>query len=184
MIACGSDHGHIYTFSVGTTKYLQKIRHGSFKSLVQVLSVCISFHLPFIILSYYQGSTTRERYLIASGTNDKMPDINVWEKQVYIYIYIFECILMIFKEESIYWVGTRLQMQLIYGFNYCFDFAQSSGVIWSLCKQRLSSRFYENYHRCRRRWSDNCQIHWTRSQSHATTIGWWAPTPRNEMFTL
>ena len=89
MIACGSDHGHIYTFSVGTTKCLQKIRHGSFKSLVQVLSVCISFHLPFIILSYYQGSTTRERYLIASGTNDKMPDINVWEKQVCIYIYIY-----------------------------------------------------------------------------------------------
>ena len=88
MIACGSDHGHIYTFSVGTTKCLQKIRHGSFKSLVQVLSVRLFVFWPFRLIINYQGSTTRERYLIASGTNDKMPDINVWEKQVGIYIYI------------------------------------------------------------------------------------------------
>jgi len=64
MIVCGSDHGLIYTFSVGTTKCLQKIRHGSYKSLVQVLA-----------------GSTRERYLIAAGTDDKMPDINVWEKK-------------------------------------------------------------------------------------------------------
>jgi hypothetical protein len=45
MIACGSDHGLIYTFSVGTTKCLQKIKHGSYRSLVQVLAVCISSFL-------------------------------------------------------------------------------------------------------------------------------------------
>ena len=38
----------------------------------------------------YQGSTTRERYLIAGGTDDKMPDINVWEKKVSFEIYIQE----------------------------------------------------------------------------------------------
>jgi len=65
MIGCGSDHGRIYVFSVGTAKCIQKIKHGSSKSLVQVLS----------------GSTTRERHLIAGGTNDKTPDIYVWEKQ-------------------------------------------------------------------------------------------------------
>src|ERR1700684_1222721 len=57
MIACGSDHGHIYTFSVGTTKCLQKIRHGSFKSLVQVLSVRFFFFWPFRLIINYQGST-------------------------------------------------------------------------------------------------------------------------------
>ena len=73
MIACGSDHGHIYTFSVGTTKCLQKFRHGSFKSLVQVLSVCLFFIFwPFHLIINYQGSTTREQYLIASGTNDNL----------------------------------------------------------------------------------------------------------------
>lgn len=84
MIACGSDHGHIYTFSVGTTKCLQKIKHGSSKSLVQVLTVRISLFsfLYLHLIMNYQGSTTRERHLIASGTSDKMPDINVWEKQV------------------------------------------------------------------------------------------------------
>lgn len=43
--------------------------------------------LPSLIKKY-QGSTTRERYLIASGTNDKVPEINVWEKQVGFNIYI------------------------------------------------------------------------------------------------
>ena len=91
-IACGSDHGHIYTFSVGTTKCLQKIRHGSQKSLVQVLTVCTSFPLLFMIhlIMNFQGSTTRERYLIASGTSDKVPEINVWEKQVRFVLYILE----------------------------------------------------------------------------------------------
>jgi len=53
-------------------------------------TVCtfLFFFWPFRLIINYQGSTTRERYLIASGTNDKMPDINVWEKQVGIYIYI------------------------------------------------------------------------------------------------
>ena len=92
MIACGSDHGRIYTFSVGTTKCLQKIRHGSSKSLVQVLTVhTFLFLFPFHLFINCQGSTTRERHLIASGTNDKKPDINVWEKKVgFQYIYISE----------------------------------------------------------------------------------------------
>lgn len=82
MIACGSDHGHIYTFSVGTTKCLQKIKHGSPKSLVQVLTVRTFSFLYLRLIMNYQGSTTREHHLIASGTSDKTPDINVWEKQV------------------------------------------------------------------------------------------------------
>jgi hypothetical protein len=90
MIACGSDHGRIYTFSVGTTKCLQKIRHGPSKSLVQVLTVrTFLFLFPFHLIINCQGSTTRERHLIASGTNDKKPDINVWEKKVvFKYIYL------------------------------------------------------------------------------------------------
>ena len=92
MIACGSDHGRIYTFSVGTAKCIQKIKHGSSKSLVQVLSVRTqsSFPLPFRLIINYQGSSTRERHLIVGGTNNKMPDIYVWEKHVgskYTYIY-------------------------------------------------------------------------------------------------
>ena len=48
MVACGSDHGTVYTFSVGTMKCLQKIKHGCSKSHVQVLAVRISFiPLPF-----------------------------------------------------------------------------------------------------------------------------------------
>lgn len=91
MIACGSDHGHIYTFSVGTSKCLQKIGHGSYKSLVQVLAVRISsfLYLHLTQVMNYQGSTTRERYLIASGTNDKMPEIKVWEKKVSFEKYIY-----------------------------------------------------------------------------------------------
>lgn len=38
-IACGSDHGYIYIFSVGTTKCLQKVKHASSNTLVQVLAV-------------------------------------------------------------------------------------------------------------------------------------------------
>ena len=92
MIACGSDHGRIYTFSVGTAQCIQKIKHGSSKSLVQVLSVSTrsSFPLPFHLIINYQGSSTRERHLIVGGTNDKMPNIYVWEKHVgskYTYIY-------------------------------------------------------------------------------------------------
>ena len=37
----------------------------------------------------YQASTTRERHLIAGGTNNKMPNIHVWEKQVGLNIYIY-----------------------------------------------------------------------------------------------
>ena len=33
-------------------------------------------------MNYYQGSTTRERHLIPSGTNDKITDINVRKRQV------------------------------------------------------------------------------------------------------
>src|ERR1700684_1204612 len=93
MIACGSDHGRIYTFSVGTAKCIQKIKHGSSKSLVQVLTVRTLLFLKFAfhLIINYQGSTTREHHLIASGTSDKMPDIYVWEKQVgFKYTYIRE----------------------------------------------------------------------------------------------
>jgi hypothetical protein len=102
MIACGSDHGRIYTFSVGTAKCIQKIKHGSSKSLVQVLSVRTrsSFPLPFRLIINYQGSTTRERHLIAGGTNDKRPDIYVWEKHVGSkYTYISESLLSDFQRE-------------------------------------------------------------------------------------
>ena len=103
MIACGSDHGRIYTFSVGTAKCIQKIKHGSSKLLVQVLTVCTLFFLClYHLIITYQGSTTRERHLIASGTSDKMPDIYVWEKQVSERIYIYEIILSAFKEKRIY----------------------------------------------------------------------------------
>jgi hypothetical protein len=105
MIACGSDHGRIYTFSVGTAKCIQKIKHGSSKSLVQILSVRTlpSLALPFTfhLIINYQSSTTRERHLIASGTNDKTPNIYVWEKQVgFKYTYISESLLNEFQREK------------------------------------------------------------------------------------
>ena len=75
MIVCGSDHGRIYTFSVRTTKCIQKIKHGSSKSLVQVLTVHTLLFLKFAfhLIINYQGSTTREHHLIASGTSNKIP---------------------------------------------------------------------------------------------------------------
>lgn len=43
----------------------------------------VPFSFTFrLIINYHQSSTTRELHLIASGTNDKKPDIYVWEKQV------------------------------------------------------------------------------------------------------
>ena len=47
------------------------------------------FSFAFHLIINYQGSTTRERHLIAGGTNDKMPDIYVWEKQVGFNIHIY-----------------------------------------------------------------------------------------------
>ena len=38
-VACGSDHGEIHIFSLGTSKCLQKLRHGSRKTKIQVLNV-------------------------------------------------------------------------------------------------------------------------------------------------
>jgi hypothetical protein len=38
-IACGSDHGDIYVFSLGTSKCLQKLKHGGGKAAIQVLDV-------------------------------------------------------------------------------------------------------------------------------------------------
>jgi hypothetical protein len=38
-IACGSDHGDIYIYSLGTTKCLQKLKHGGGKAAIQVLDV-------------------------------------------------------------------------------------------------------------------------------------------------
>jgi len=40
-IACGSDHREIYLFSLGTSKCLQKLKHGGRKTAVQVLDVCM-----------------------------------------------------------------------------------------------------------------------------------------------
>ena len=48
----------------------------------------------------YQGSTTSERHLIASGTNDKKPDINIWEKQVSFQCVYSESILSEFQREK------------------------------------------------------------------------------------
>ena len=42
-VICGSDHGDIYIYSLGTSKCLQKLRHGSRKTKIQVLNV--SSHL-------------------------------------------------------------------------------------------------------------------------------------------
>lgn len=39
-IACGSDHGDIYIYSLRTSKCLQKLKHGGAKAAVQVLDVC------------------------------------------------------------------------------------------------------------------------------------------------
>jgi hypothetical protein len=38
-VACGSDHGQIHIFAVGTSKCLQKLKHGSRKTSIQVLAV-------------------------------------------------------------------------------------------------------------------------------------------------
>jgi len=38
-VVCGSDHGEIYIFSIGTSKCLQKLWHGSRKMKIQVLNV-------------------------------------------------------------------------------------------------------------------------------------------------
>lgn len=64
----------------------------SFKCWLYVFRFSFTFYLM-----NYQGSTTRERYLIASGTNDKMPEINVWEKKVSFEIYSRACILSDFQ---------------------------------------------------------------------------------------
>jgi hypothetical protein len=39
-VACGSDHGKIQIISLGTSKCLQKLKHGSRKTMVQALDVC------------------------------------------------------------------------------------------------------------------------------------------------
>ncbi|KAF8805709.1 hypothetical protein BYT27DRAFT_7142257 [Phlegmacium glaucopus] len=64
-IACGSDHGQIHIFSLGTSKSLQKLKQGSAKTMVQVLDAC----------------STTNQHLIASGTDEKKPVIHVWEKK-------------------------------------------------------------------------------------------------------
>lgn len=38
-VACGSDHGLIHIFSRGTSTCLQKLKHGSRKTMIQVLDV-------------------------------------------------------------------------------------------------------------------------------------------------
>ena len=39
LIACGSDHGTVYLFGLGTSKRVQKLKHGSKKSLIQAIDV-------------------------------------------------------------------------------------------------------------------------------------------------
>jgi hypothetical protein len=39
LVGCGSDHGMIYLFCPETVKCIQKLRHGSKKSLIQVIDV-------------------------------------------------------------------------------------------------------------------------------------------------
>ncbi len=41
-IACGSDHGKIYLYTMETTKQLQVLKHGPKTSMIQVLDVSIS----------------------------------------------------------------------------------------------------------------------------------------------
>ena len=38
-IACGSDHGDMYIYSLGKFKCLQKLKHGGGKAAIQVLDV-------------------------------------------------------------------------------------------------------------------------------------------------
>src|SRR5271168_2435421 len=55
-ITCGSDHGTIYIFLVGTAKCLQKIGHGSRKTLILVLNICfILLFTAKIFYSYYRA---------------------------------------------------------------------------------------------------------------------------------
>ena len=42
FIACGSDHGKIYLYSMETTKQLQVLKHGPKTSMIQVLDASIS----------------------------------------------------------------------------------------------------------------------------------------------
>jgi uncharacterized protein YjiK len=41
-VACGSDHGKLYLYSLETTKLLQALKHGRKTSMVQVIDVGIS----------------------------------------------------------------------------------------------------------------------------------------------
>jgi hypothetical protein len=52
-IACGSDHGKIYLYSMETTKQLQTLKHGPKTSVVQVLDASIS-SFPNLIASDFR----------------------------------------------------------------------------------------------------------------------------------
>ena len=68
------------------------LSHSSKYWLYVLLFLSFAFHL----IMNYQGSITREQYLIESGTSNKIPDINVWEKQIG-FKYISESILSDFQ---------------------------------------------------------------------------------------
>ena len=48
-IACGSDHGYVHIFSRGTSACLQKLQHGSSKTMVQILNVCHDFFMMLFV---------------------------------------------------------------------------------------------------------------------------------------
>ncbi len=59
QIACGSDHGTIYLFSVELGDRLQKLRHGSQRTMIQTLDVSYistSSYFRYLELNLLQGS--------------------------------------------------------------------------------------------------------------------------------
>ena len=84
-IACGSDHGKIYLFSLETTKCTQKLSHGARKSTIQILDVCCPSSilcLPTLPHGSFQACTSNNRHMIASSSNNSKPCIYIWEKKV------------------------------------------------------------------------------------------------------
>lgn len=80
-IACGSDHGKLYLYSLDTTKLIQTLKHGSKTSMLQALDVSI-FIFKISVVTLLQACSSSERHLIASGSNENKPNICIWEKKV------------------------------------------------------------------------------------------------------
>ncbi|KJA24984.1 hypothetical protein HYPSUDRAFT_53480 [Hypholoma sublateritium FD-334 SS-4] len=64
QIACGSDHGTIYLYSLEKVERTQTLKHGSRRTMIQALDAV----------------STNDRHIIASGSNDSQPDIVIWER--------------------------------------------------------------------------------------------------------